>query len=86
MATSPPSYPNSMFYIGNSSNPHQQRRSSVKTDGSTSSQGSVTFATSPPNMEGPIMFVAPDLPEETLLEVCRFCLSLFHSLTVLIKS
>ncbi|XP_072033413.1 serine/threonine-protein kinase unc-51-like [Amphiura filiformis] len=67
MATSPPSYPSGMFYIG-SHGSGGQRRNSVLTEGSPSSQGSVSFATSPPNMEGPIMFVAPDLPEETLLE------------------
>ena len=69
MATSPPSYPSSMFYIGSHGSSGQQRRNSTLTEGSPSSQGSVSFATSPPNMEGPIMFVAPDLPEETLLEV-----------------
>ncbi|XP_071946463.1 serine/threonine-protein kinase ULK2-like isoform X2 [Antedon mediterranea] len=46
------------------------RRSSAQRDSSPSTQGSLpyTFATSPPNMEGFIQFVAPDLPEETLLE------------------
>ncbi len=67
MATSPPSY--NMFSIGSHGSSGQRRNSILATDGSPSSQGSMTFATSPPNMEGPIMFVAPELPEETLLEV-----------------
>jgi hypothetical protein len=29
----------------------------------------LAFAQSPPNMEGPIMFVAPELAEETLMDV-----------------
>lgn len=61
IAASPPTHPTS-FFIGS-----QSRRNSVLTEGSPSSQGSLTFATSPPNMEGPISFVAPELPEETLL-------------------
>ncbi|XP_011676911.2 serine/threonine-protein kinase ULK2 isoform X1 [Strongylocentrotus purpuratus] len=61
IAASPPMHPTS-FFIGS-----QSRRNSVLTEGSPSSQGSLTFATSPPNMEGPISFVAPELPEETLL-------------------
>ncbi|XP_071476857.1 serine/threonine-protein kinase unc-51-like [Diadema antillarum] len=60
-AASPPVYQTG-FYIGS-----QSRRSSILTEGSPSSQGSLTFATSPPNMEGPISFIAPELPEETLL-------------------
>ena len=30
------------------------------------------FTQSPPNMEGPIMFVPPDLVEETLMDVSHF--------------
>ncbi|XP_033102197.1 serine/threonine-protein kinase ULK2-like isoform X2 [Anneissia japonica] len=46
------------------------RRGSAHRDSLSSTQGSLpfTFAASPPNMEGFIQFVAPDLPEETLLE------------------
>ncbi|PVD32973.1 hypothetical protein C0Q70_08421 [Pomacea canaliculata] len=34
----------------------------------TSPPSSLMFAASPPNMEGPIMFVAPELSEETLMD------------------
>ena len=34
----------------------------------------MAFAQSPPNMEGPIMFVAPELAEETLMDVSRISL------------
>lgn len=32
--------------------------------------GALAFGTSPNQMEGPIVFVAPELTQETLLEVC----------------
>jgi len=35
----------------------------------------MAFAQSPPNMEGPIMFVAPELAEETLMDVSE---TIFH--------
>jgi serine/threonine-protein kinase ULK/ATG1 len=62
LATSPPT--SAKFYIGNTS----RRNSALLSEGSPSSQSSITYAASPPNMMGPITFVAPELPEETLLE------------------
>ncbi|XP_071790723.1 serine/threonine-protein kinase ULK2-like isoform X1 [Asterias amurensis] len=62
LATSPPTNP--MFYIGSTS----RRNSALQSEGSPSSQSPIPYAASPPNMMGPIMFVAPELPEETLLE------------------
>ena len=35
----------------------------------TSPPPSMMYAQSPPNMEGPITFVAPELAEETLMDV-----------------
>ncbi|XP_077995373.1 serine/threonine-protein kinase ULK2-like isoform X2 [Glandiceps talaboti] len=66
LATSPPSpLHTNIFgaYSGRSS-----RSESLRGDGSPTSQGSVVFSTSPSSMEGPITFVAPELPEETLME------------------
>lgn len=40
----------------------------------TSPPSSLMFAASPPNMEGPIMFVAPELSEETLMDVSEVIL------------
>ncbi|XP_067127657.1 serine/threonine-protein kinase unc-51-like isoform X4 [Centruroides vittatus] len=54
--------------------PGRTRRSSISsgrlfTDSSSpTGPGFMYFGTSPPNMEGPILFTAPDLPEETLLQ------------------
>ncbi|XP_022096208.1 serine/threonine-protein kinase unc-51-like isoform X2 [Acanthaster planci] len=62
LANSPPT--NAKFYIGSTS----RRNSALLSEGSPSSQSSITYAASPPNMMGPITFVAPELPEETLLE------------------
>ncbi|XP_038059194.1 serine/threonine-protein kinase unc-51-like [Patiria miniata] len=62
LATSPPT--SAKFYIGSTS----RRNSALMSEGSPNSQSSITYAASPPNMMGPIMFVAPELPEETLLE------------------
>ena len=66
LANTPPTFP--PFFIGGP--PHSQsRRNSQYGDGSPSSQGSITFAASPPNMEGPITFEAPELIEETIMKV-----------------
>ena len=40
----------------------------------------MTFAQSPPNMEGPIMFVAPELAEETLMDVRNIVVSFWNIL------
>lgn len=45
------------------------KRSSNTID--TSPPVSLLYAQSPPNMEGPVAFVAPELLEETLMDVCN---------------
>lgn len=51
-------------------------------EGAPSSLRYVPYGTSPPSLEGFITFEAPELPEETLMEVRRFhFLSFSHLLT-----
>ncbi|XP_070572825.1 serine/threonine-protein kinase ULK2-like [Ptychodera flava] len=67
-ATSPPSplHTNILGAYGGCG--RTSRSESLRGDGSPTSQSSVVFSTSPSSMEGPITFVAPELPEETLME------------------
>ena len=46
-----------------------ERGGSVRFSLETSPPPSLMYAQSPPNMEGPITFVAPELAEETLMDV-----------------
>ena len=47
----------------------RQRHLSGPQAGEEAPPSSLPYAQSPPNMEGPIMFVAPELAEETLMDV-----------------
>ena len=46
--------------------------------GSPSPPQNVMFAQSPPNMEGPVAFVAPCLAEETLMDVSEITVRFSH--------
>lgn len=48
-------------------------------EGAPSSLRYVPYGTSPPSLEGFITFEAPELPEETLMEVRRFLFLSFSS-------
>lgn len=43
----------------------------------TSPPSSLLYAQSPPNMEGPITFVAPELAEDTLMDVRMFLITVY---------
>ena len=43
------------------------------------SPNSVPYAQSPPNMEGPILFEAPELAEETLMDVSTVCILVYSA-------
>lgn len=49
-------------------------------EGAPSSLRYVPYGTSPPSLEGFITFEAPELPEETLMEVSKSCSSVLGTL------
>ncbi len=59
---------------GSFDHPDRCKRDSggYSTDVESPSPGRIPYCTSSPNMEGPITFVAPELIEETLMDVSTY--------------